>query len=788
LRRSLSLYTLAPALCLAASAPDSSPRAILNHYCVTCHNQRLNTGGLSLESLDPANASAHAETWEKVIRKLQARLMPPQGLPRPDDATYNLLLSSLESQLDRAAETDPQPGRPILHRLNRTEYANAIRDLLSLEIDAASLLPPDDSAYGFDNISDALGVSPALQEHYLSAALKIGALAVGDPNIAPGSETWRIRQDLSQDHHLDGMPLGTEGGVSVRYNFPLDGEYTFQAKLYRTNLNIMRGLETPHQVEFAIDGQRILLASMGGKEELAAMFRNPTDTGDAVDGRLRTRVEVKAGPHTITAAFLANEAAEPFRLEPYIRSSVDNFDWSGHPHLQVLTVAGPFNPAGPGDTPSRRRIFICRPDRPQAEAACARQIVATLLRRAYREPASEADVARVMKFYEAGRRQGTFDSGIELALQRILASPKFLFRAEQDPAGIAPGAVYAISDLELASRLSFFLWSNIPDDDLLHVAAQNKLHTVAVFDREVQRLLSDPRSEALTANFAGQWLQLRNVPNVQPNSDEFPDFDDNLRRGFRRETELFFDSIVKENRSIFDLLTADYTFLNERLARHYGIPNIYGSHFRRITIHDDARRGLLGQGSILALTSHATRTSPVVRGKWILENLLGTPVPPPPPDVPPLKENAEGERPRTLREQMLEHPIGFALENFDAVGAWRTADHGAPIDASGQLADGSKIDGVIGLRNAIVARPEVFASTFTEKLLTYALGRGLDYRDMPAVRAIVRNAARDNYRFSAFISGVVHSVPFRMRMAAAHAAETAQKENDRKESGLYVRH
>ncbi|HLI85412.1 MAG TPA: DUF1592 domain-containing protein [Bryobacteraceae bacterium] len=801
MQKSTVLALLAPALSLAAGLPDSSPRAIINKYCVTCHNQRLKTGGLSLDLVDPANAPAQAETWEKAIRKLQSRLMPPAGMPRPDEATYNLLLTSLESQLDRAAQTNPQPGRPILHRLNRTEYGNAIRDLLDLEIDAASLLPPDDSAYGFDNISDALGVSPALQEHYLSAALKIGALAVGDPNIAPGSETWRIRQDLSQDHHLDGMPLGTEGGISVRYNFPLDGEYSFQAKLYRTNLNIMRGLETQRQVEFAIDGQRILLATLGGKEELAHLFKEPTETGDAVDARLRVRVPVKAGPHTITAAFLANQATEPDRLEPYIRSSVDNFDWSGHPHLQVLTVAGPFNPTGPGDTPSRRRIFVCRPESPAAETPCARRIVATLIRRAYREPASAADIARVMKFYETGRRQGSFDSGIELALERILASPKFLFRAEQDPAGVAPGAVYAVNDLELASRLSFFLWSSIPDDDLLRAASQNRLHTAAEYDREVARMLSDPRSEALTANFAGQWLQLRNVPNVQPNSDEFPDFDENLRRAFRRETELFFDSIVKENRSILDLLTADYTFVNERLARHYGIPNIYGSNFRRITIHDDARRGLLGQGSILALTSHATRTSPVARGKWILENLLGTPVPPPPPDVPPLKENAEGERPRTLREQMLEHranavcaschkvmdPIGFALENFDAVGEWRSTDHGVPIDASGQLADGTKIDGVVGLRNAIVARPEVFATTFTEKLLTYALGRGLDYRDMPAVRAIVRGAARDNYRFSAFISGVVHSVPFRMRMAAG-ASRNLQIGDARKDSALYVRH
>jgi mono/diheme cytochrome c family protein len=788
-----------PAFCLAAApvASGAQPSSeVLNKYCITCHNQHLKTAGLMLDSMGASDIPAHAEVWEKVIQKLRLRLMPPAGMPRPDEATYNSLIAWLETQLDRAAERNPQPGRPLLHRLNRSEYANAIRDLLALDVDAASLLPPDDSAYGFDNIADVLGVSPSLEQHYLSAALKVAALAIGDPNIAPGSETWRIRQDLSQDHHLDGMPLGTEGGLHVPYNFPLDGEYTFQARLYRTNLNIMRGLEAPHQVEFAVDGERILLASLGGAEDLASLFQKPTETGDAVDARLHARVRVKAGPHVVTAAFLADaQAAEPVRLEPYIRSSVDNFDWSGHPHLQQLTIAGPFNPSGPGDTPSRKRIFVCYPQTPQAETPCARQIVTTLVRRAYRQPPSHTDVERAMEFYETGRLQpagasshAAFESGIESALERVLASPKFLFRAERDPAGVAPDAVYSIGDIELASRLSFFLWSSIPDEELLRVASQRRLHSPAEFDRQVKRMLTDPRSEALTANFAGQWLELRNVPNVQPNSDEFPDFDDNLRQGFRRETELLFESIVQEDRSILDLLTADYTFVNERLARHYGIPGIYGSQFRRITIHDEARKGLLGQGSILALTSHATRTSPVVRGKWILENILGTPVPPPPPDVPPLKENQEGERPRTLREQMLAHranavcaschkvmdPIGFALENFDAVGAWRTRDAGAPIDASGQLADGTKIDGVVALRNAIVRRPDVFAGTFTEKLLTYALGRGLDYRDMPAVRAIVRDAALHNYRFSAFISGVVHSTPFRMRMAAPETIETAQ--------------
>ncbi|MBV9506011.1 MAG: DUF1592 domain-containing protein [Acidobacteriia bacterium] len=771
-------------------------RETLDKYCVTCHNQRLKTAGLTLDSLDLARVPEHPAEWEKVIRKLHAGTMPPPGLPRPGPETYKTLASWLETQLDQFAQTNPFPGSPIVHRLNRSEYANAIRDLLALEIDPASLLPPDDSAYGFDNVSEALGVSPSLQEHYLSAALKIGALAVGDPNIPAGGETWRIRQDLSQNQHIEGMPLGTVGGTLVRYNFPLDGRYEFQAKLYRTNLDIVRGLETAHQVEFTVDGERIHLATIGGKDVLAAMFRKPTETGDAADAQLRVRVPVKAGPHVVTVAFVQNpQIAEPTRLQPFLRSSVDNFDWSGHPHLQTLSVAGPFEPTGSGDTPSRRRIFVCKPADAVSEAPCARQILSTLIRRAYRQPPSDADVGRAFQFYQAGRREGDFETGIELAVQRILASPKFLFRIERDPAGVS--GAYQISDMELASRLSFFLWSSIPDDQLLKVAAQGTLARPATLDRQVARMLSDPRSESLVSNFAGQWLQLRNLRNVQPNSDKFPDFDDNLRQSFRRETEMLFESVMREDRSIFDLLTADYTFVNERLARHYGIPDIYGSRFRRVAIAEEARKGLLGQGSILALTSHAERTSPVVRGKWILENILGTPVPPPPPDVPPLKENKEGEKPRTMREQMAEHranavcagchkimdPIGFALENFDAVGAYRADDAGNPIDASGELADGSKVDGVVGLRRALVSRPELFAGTFAEKLLTYALGRGLDYHDMPAVRRIVRDAARENYRFSAFIMGVAHSVPFRMRMAASGGNEPPPLETAKNHRG-----
>ena len=706
--------------------------------------------------------------------------MPPPGSSRPDQATYKSLTPGWRGNSIAPPRLIPIPAGPVLHRLNRAEYGNAIRDLLALDVDAASLLPPDDSAYGFDNISDALGLSPALQEHYLSAAVRIGALATGDPDVSAGSDTYRIRQDLSQDQHIEGMPLGTIGGTLVRHNFPLDGEYVFQAKLYRTNLDIVRGLEFPHQVEFTVDGKRIHVVSIGGKDDLASLFNKPTDTGDAVEARLRVRVPIKAGPHVVTAAFVQEpEVAEPLRLQPFLRSSVDNFDWSGRPHLQTLSIAGPFNATGPGDTPSRRRIFTCHPASPSAEEFAQNRSSPRWLAAPIVEPLTPADLQLVMGFYRTGRRGGSFESGIEMALQRILASPKFIFRIERDPENIPAGTAYRISDVELASRLSFFLWSSIPDDELLKLAGEGKLKDPAVLDREVRRMLADPRSQALVSNFAGQWLHLRNVWSLLPNSDEFPDFDDNLRQASATETELFFESVMREDRSVLDLMTADYTFVNERLARHYGIPDIYGSRFRRVTITDEARKGLLGQGSILAVTSHADRTSPVVRGKWILENILGMPVPPPPPDVPPLKENQEGQAPRTMREQMAEHranpvcatchkamdPIGFALENFDAVGAWRREEAGVKIDASGELADGTKVSGVVTLRQALMSRPEVFAGTVTEKLMTYGLGRGIDYRDMPAVRAILLNSERGDYRFSTLILGIVHSTPFQMRRA-----------------------
>ena len=782
-----------------ANSPQASQEALLKQYCVTCHNARLKTGGLELDGLDLAKLPDHAEVWEKVVRKVRAGVMPPQGMRRPEPAALESFVSWVEDTLDRDAKARPNAGRPMLHRLNRAEYKNAIRDLLALDVDVASLLPPDDSAYGFDNISDVLGVSPSLQERYLAAATRISALAVGDPALRAGSETYRVPQDLSQNQHVEGLPLGTIGGLKVRHFFPLDGEYDFQTKLYRTNLDMVRGLEYASEFEVSVDGKAVHHVTIGGTEDLAKLFDAPHDTGDAVEARMRVKVKVTAGPHDVTAAFIENLAVkDTVRVQPFLRSSADNFEWAGAPHIQTLAIAGPFSPTGSGDTPSRRAIFTCTPTK-ATERACASQILGRLARRAYRQPVGAAEMAPILEFYDAARARGTFEAGIQRGLQRILSSPRFAFRVERDPAGAAPGTVHPVSSVELASRLSFFLWSSIPDEPLLRAAAQGALSQPAVLEQQVRRMLADPRADALVSNFAGQWLQLRNVRSVQPNSDEFPDFDDQLRQSFRRETELLFGSIVKEDRNVLDLLRADYTFVNERLARHYGIPGIYGSRFRRVPVTQDVRRGILGQGSMLAVTSHAERTSPVLRGKWVLENLLGLPVPPPPPDVPTLKGNAEGQKPKTLREQMAEHrtepvcaschrvmdPVGFALENFDAVGAWRTAEPGGPIDASGQLADGTKVDGVVTLRKAILDKPGLFIGTLTEKLLTYALGRGVDARDMPAVREIMRGAARNDYKFSSLVLGIAKSAPFRMRTTPG--VETSTIQTARKEVGATFR-
>jgi Protein of unknown function (DUF1592)/Protein of unknown function (DUF1588)/Protein of unknown function (DUF1587)/Protein of unknown function (DUF1585)/Protein of unknown function (DUF1595)/Cytochrome C oxidase, cbb3-type, subunit III len=776
----------------APGQPGEQYRSILNQYCVSCHNERTKTAGLMFDKMDITNVAAGAEIWEKAVRKLRVGMMPPQGAPQPDPAEREALISWLTTELDNSAAAHPNPGRPLLRRLNRTEYGNAIRDLLDLEIDPATLLPPDDAAYGFDNIGDVLGVSPVLLERYMGAAGMVSALAVGDPDVAPGSETFRIRQDASQDVHLEGMPLGTVGGILAKVTLPLDGEYVFTVHLFRTNLGVMRGLEYEHEVEYTVDGQRVHLFKMGGEADFKANLVNMTKLGDEIDERGRIRLSLKAGPHVITAAFLERTAAyNPTRLQPFIRSSTDTRDTSGLPHFDTFTVTGPFNPTGPGDTPSRRKIFICRPGNraPKEEGEqCARKIISRLVRRAYRGDVTEMDLSRLIGFYQAARRTGSFEKGIQFALQRILASPKFVFHVEAEPANLVAGSVYRINDVELASRLSFFLWSSIPDDQLLDEAAKGRLHAPAVLEQQVQRMLADPRSESLTTNFAAQWLYLRNLKNMQPLSEEFPDFDDNLREALEHETSLFFESIVREDRNVLDLMTANYTFANERLARHYGIPDIYGSHFRRVTLTDEARYGLLGKGAVLMVTSHTDRTSPVVRGKWILDNLLGAPPPAPPANVPPLNENPSREgKVLTMRERMEEHranpacanchklmdPIGLSLENFDAVGAWRSRDGdtvrsiGTPIEASGQLLDGTRIDGVITLRKALLRQPELFVGTLTEKLMIFALGRGLAYYDMPTVRAIVRESAHHDYRFSSLIMGIVKSTPFQMRMAVA---------------------
>jgi len=772
-----------------AASQQASQEAVLKQYCVTCHNARLKTGGLELDGLDMATLPDHAEVWEKVVRKVRAGVMPPQGMRRPEPAALETFVTWIEDGLDRDAKAHPHAGRPMLHRLNRAEYKNAIRDLLALDVDVASLLPPDDSAYGFDNISDVLGVSPSLQERYLAAATRISALAVGDPRLRAGSETYRVPQDLSQNQHVEGLPLGTIGGLKVRHFFPLDGEYDFSTKLYRTNLDMVRGLEYASEFEVSVDGKAVHHVTIGGTDDLAKLFEAPHDTGDAVEARMRFKVKVPAGPHEVTAAFVENFAVkDTVRVQPFLRSSADNFEWAGAPHIQTLAITGPFNATGPGSTASRSAIFTCKPATKAAERACASQILGRLARRAYRQPVGPTELAPILEFYDAARSTGTFEAGIQRGLQRILSSPRFAFRVERDPVGAAPGTVHPVSGVELASRLSFFLWSSVPDEPLLRAAAQGTLLQPAVLEQQVRRMLADPRADALVSNFAGQWLQLRNVRSVQPNSDEFPDFDDQLRQSFRKETELLFGSIVKEDRNVLDLLRADYTFVNERLARHYGIPNVYGSRFRRVPVTQDARRGILGQGSMLAVTSHAERTSPVLRGKWVLENLLGLPVPPPPPDVPTLKGNAEGQKPKTLREQMAEHrtepvcaschrvmdPVGFALENFDAVGAWRTTEPGGPIDASGQLADGTKVDGVVTLRKAILDKPGLFVGTLTEKLLTYALGRGVDAGDRPAVREIIRGAAKNDYKFSSIVLGITKSVPFRMRTTPGVETGTTQ--------------
>jgi mono/diheme cytochrome c family protein len=759
----------------------ASERALLDQYCVTCHNQRLQTAGLLLDKLDTASMHDHAETWEKVVRKLRAGMMPPSGMPRPAAPVLESMISFMEKELDRDATPNLIP--PGMHRLNRTEYTNAIRDVLGLEVDATKFLPPDDSTHGFDNIAGALTLSPALMEAYLSAAGKISRLAIGDVS-APTQAVFEVPADTAQNYHIEGLPFGTRGGILIKYQFPADGEYTFKVKGVTGYFQAVLGGVKGEQLEVTVDGERVKLFDWD--KEIA----NTTGNGKSTQ-----RIPVKAGLHTVGVTFLAtndvpgSELNRPFQRTMNTPGSIPGFLF--YPHVGQVWVEGPYNAKGASDTAARQKIFVCHPAAGKDDAACARNIASSLVKHAFRRPAAPADLSRLMEFYQAGRSDGgTFDDGIEALLQRVLADPEFVYRLEPEPTGLLAGKSYRISDLALASRLSFFLWSSVPDDELIDLANQGKLKDTAVLEKQVRRMLADPKSDALISNFTGQWLGVRSLKTSEPVVNLFPDFDDNLRAAYQRETELFFGSIAHEDRSILDLLTANYTFVNERLAKQYGIPNIYGPQFRRVTLPAelDMRRGLLGKGALLTVTSNAARTSPVARGKWFLQTFLGVSPPDPPPNVPVIKEkpvdSTGNAKAPTMRQTMELHhtnpscaschkifePIGLALENYDAVGSWRTQDGDSPIDASGVLVDGTKVDGVVSLRESLVRRSDQFARVVTEKLMTYSLGRGVEYQDMPLVRSIVRDSSSNNYKFSSVVLGIVKSPAFQMNLKLPDSA------------------
>ncbi len=763
---------------LTQPADGSKPlTSLVDSYCRDCHDDAARKGTLSLEGIDFSRPASHPEIWERVVRQLDHRQMPPIGEARPDDSEYNAVVAHLRSALDRGAVENPNPGRTdTLRRLNRTEYQNAIRDLLALEIDATTHLPNDEPSHGFDNVTVG-NLSPTLLERYVTAAQKIARLAVGAPAKFPSGDTFRIRPDLTQEEHVEGLPIGTRGGTLIPYVFSQDGEYEIQIRLARDRNEQVEGLRKPHDVEVLIDRERVKLFTVKppGADKNA----------ERVDAHLKFRVSVPAGPHDVGVTFIKDPSVV---LETERKPYVARFNMHRHPRtapaLYQVSITGPFDANGSGRTPSREAIFGAVHSAPNTLAeqeSAARQILSKLMRRAYRRPVSDDDRRKPMQFFREGSAEGGgFEAGVENAVSAVLVSPNFLFRVEEDPPGLASGTPYHISDLELASRLSFFLWSSVPDDTLLEAAIRGDLRRPERLEQQVRRMLDDPRSASLVTNFAAQWLHLRSLESATPDLRRFIDFDDNLRQAFRRETELFFEHILRADRPVTELLAADYSFVNERLAKHYGIPHIYGSHFRRVSFGDDPARqrgGLLRQGSVLTVTSYATRTSPVIRGKWVLDNLLGMPPPPPAPDVPALDSNETISAKLTVRERLAAHranpacaschnlmdPIGFALENFDAVGRWRTTEEGRPVDNSGGFADGSEFSGVAGLERALLKRPDLFAGAVSEKLLTFALGRGVEYYDGPAVREIVRRAGAEKFRFSALIIGIVNSTPFQMR-------------------------
>ncbi len=786
------------------SAPTTPARALVTKYCVTCHNQKLKTANLMLDAADAVNVSNSAETWEKVIVKLRSRSMPPPGIPRPDNATYDAAANWLESEIDRAAAAHLNPGHSnSLHRLNRTEYANAVRDLIGVEVDPEVILPPDEQAFGFDTNADALAIEPSLLDRYVAAAARIAREAVGDPTIPPAFVRYgAIRNNSNEQVYLwqkdrlgEDFPLGSRGGIAAKHYFPVDGEYVFKLRLQRTFGSEIRGLNVPNQFEIRVDGKRIAEFTLGGPNagartqagEGAAVAAKTTQDPAKVflydgDDALQARVPVKAGLHEVVATLLKTEDPEPEGVGPdHIPLWSRQSDSPNTPTaISSMYIGGPYNAQVPQDSPSRRLIYVCHPATAPEELPCATKILSKLARRAYRRSATNDDLETLIGFYKRTRVNGNFDQGIRAALERVLVGPDFLFRIEADPAGAAPGAVYRISDVELASRLSFALWSSTPDDTLLDLAIRGRLKEPAVLDKQVSRMLADPRArQSLVDNFFAEWLQTRNIRLLNPENTKFPWFDDNLRFDFETEINMFLDAQLKDDHSIVDLLTSNETFLNEQLARHYGVSGVYGTHFRRVTLTDDNRFGLLGKAAVLAVTSYTTRTSPTVRGKWLLENILAAPVPAPPPNIPALESSVPEGKVVPVREMLEAHranpvcaschsrmdPLGLSLENFDAIGQWRTTDAGKPIDASGVLLDGTKVDGPVALRRALVAQKEQFVRTVTAKLLTYSLGRGIEYYDEPAIRAIVRNAAADDYRWSSVILGIVKSPPFQMRTA-----------------------
>jgi Protein of unknown function (DUF1592)/Protein of unknown function (DUF1588)/Protein of unknown function (DUF1587)/Protein of unknown function (DUF1585)/Protein of unknown function (DUF1595)/Cytochrome C oxidase, cbb3-type, subunit III len=785
-------------LCLLVAIPhlqaQPSARAVIDKYCVTCHNERLKTAGLMLDKADVGHVGSSPEIWEKVLRKLHAKEMPPFGSPRPDTETYTAVSALLEKMLDDAASASPNPGRVAVHRLNRTEYANTIRDLLGLQIDAKALLAADEADQeGFDNVASVLSVSPVLLEGYLSAARTISRLAVADPTINPAADVFKIPTALVQDERTsEDLPFGSHGGTALRYHFPLDGEYQIKIVLRRQLYLYIIGLGEPHQVDIRLDGALIKRFEVGGKAKGMTMpesFAGNTQ-GDpgfeeymhTADAGLEVRLPVKAGTHDVGVSFVRRFWEPEGVLQPQQRgfARTTNELYHGYPAIDTITIAGPYQKTGTTiDSPSRRKIFVCRPKDAASEASCARRILSTLAVRAYRRPLTEQDVQTLLDFYKEGRAGATFDAGIQRGLERVLSSPSFLFRVEREPPNAVVGSVYRLNDLDLASRLSFFLWSSIPDDELLNAAIAGKLKQPVVLEQQVRRMLADPRSSALVKNFVDQWLQMSKLPGLVPDVDAFPDFDENLREAMHQETAEFVASQLREDHSVLDLLTANYSYLNERLARHYEIPNVYGNQFRKVTFSDGVRGGLLGQASVLTVTSYPNRTSIVLRGKWLLANMLGAPPPPPPVDVPSLKDAGQDGQPRSLRERMELHrknpacagchqrmdPLGFALENFDALGKWRTVADGEKVNVSASLPDGTTFEGIAGLRDLLLKHKDDYVRTLTEKLLAYSIGRGIEYYDLPAIRKIARDSAPSDYRWSSLILGIVRSNPFSMGIA-----------------------